>query len=269
MWRLVPVLLGTLALLPVSGYAQSPPALYAAYDTYAAGFDVARVEAAFDIDRASYEIRLAYHTTGLVGFFYRGHQLNTVQGRWNADQPAPHEFYGSGAWGGEDRLTIIDYQNGQPLIRRLTPPQEAEREPVPSVLQQNSVDTLSALAMLIRRVAETGRCEAVVHTFDGRRASEISAHTGGMDLLPSTGRSSFAGTALRCDFVGQMLAGFRLDDSDPADRKPLQGAAWFSPMIAGAPPVPVRMRFQTRWFGEATMYLTEATTRPSTQIAGH
>ena len=87
--------------------------------------------------------------------------------------------------------------------------QEKEREPVPVSVQQNSVDSLSALALLIRRVADTGRCEASARMFDGNRASEITAHTAGDEVLAPTTLSSFSGKTLRCDFLGQMLAGFR------------------------------------------------------------
>ena len=42
-------------------------------------------------------------------------------------------------------------------------------------LQANTMDTLSALAELIRMVDATGRCEATAHTYDGRRAVAIEA----------------------------------------------------------------------------------------------
>jgi hypothetical protein len=96
-----------------------------------------------------------------------------------------------------------------------------------------------------------------VHTYDGRRATEVEAHSVGEETLDSTKRSIFAGRALRCDFAGRMLAGFKFDDR-PSDLKPLHGSAWLAPVVPGAPPLPVRMRFETRWFGDATMYLVHA-----------
>ena len=148
--------------------------------------------------------------------------------------PQPEQFEASGVWGGDDNATLIDYVNGQPVIERLVSPPADKREPVPPALQANSVDSLSALALLIRRVQTTGRCEASVHTFDGRRASEISARTVGEEILEPSSLSMFTGKALRCDFVGQMLAGF-LDRSGPADRTPLHGSAWLATVIRGCP----------------------------------
>ncbi len=269
MHRAAPSLLAVLLLLPLPAPAQDAADLRASYNLYAAGFHVAEIEAALGIGPHSYEVRLAYHTTGLVSLFHYGHQLNTVVGRWEADRPQPEEFQSVGVWQGEDKVTLMDYLHGQPLVRKLLPPQDKEREPVPLSLPQNSLDSLRALALMIRRVTDTGRCEASVHTFDGNRASEITAHTAGNEILPPTSRSIFSGKALRCDFVGQMLAGFLYEDNTPFDRRPLHGSAWLASIVPGAPPVPVQMAFDTRWFGEATMYLTQLGETPPTEVAAH
>jgi hypothetical protein len=261
---LVPVL-----LVPIPAPAQDAPELHATYDIYAAGLHVAQVDVALGVGPSHYRLQLAYRTTGLVGFLHHGHQLNTVVGTWDAGKPQPRQFESIGVWGGDDKLTLIDYVHGEPLIRRLLPPRDQEREPVPLALQRNSVDSLSALALLIRRVDDTGRCDASVHTFDGHRASEITAHTVGEEILPPTDRSVFNGEALRCDFLGQMLAGFLYRDDTPSDRRPLHGSAWLATVVPGAPPVPVRLEFETRWFGYASMYLTMLSQAPPTKIAAH
>jgi hypothetical protein len=255
----------TFVLAAALGLAGSPVfgatnEIRATYDTYAAGMQVAQMEAGFGIGPWNYQVRMAYRTTGLVGLFYSGHQFSEADGSWGASGPAPRAFSGMGVWHGQDRVIQIDYQQGRPVVRSLVPPNDNEREPVPESVQTNSVDTLSALVELIRRVGETGRCEAKVRTFDGRRASDITATTVGQEVLEPTGRSSYSGPALRCDFVGQMVAGFMHQDRSPADRKPLHGSAWLARVVPDGPPVPVRMEFQTRWFGDATMYLTSIST---------
>ncbi len=78
----------------------------------------------------------------------------------------------------------------------------------------------------------------------------------GEELLEPTDRSSFGGKALHCDFSGRMVAGFWLGDDRERDRQPLHGSARLAPVVSGGPRLPVRMSFETRWFGDATMYLT-------------
>ncbi len=233
-----------------------------AYDTYAAGIEVMQMHAYFGLGPWNYRIDLDYHTTGLVGLLYRGRQTNTVHGVWHDGQASPIEFSGDGVWHGHERRTLIDYEHGLPQVRELLPPQETEREAVPPELQRHTMDTLSALAQLVRQVGQDHVCETEVHTYDGRRVLDIVARTGGTDRLSPTGRSNFSGPTLRCDFEGRELAGFLLGEDDPEHRQPLRGSAWLAPLLADAPPLPVRIAFQTHWFGLATMYLTGARERP-------
>jgi len=256
-------------LIPVAAPAQEIRDLHATYEMYAAGFHVAEIDASLHLTPSRYELRISYHTTGVMGVFRHGHQVSTVMGTWKAGQPQPQEYQSDGAWNGEDHVTLIDYLNGQPLVRRLEPPQAKEREPVPEALQRNSLDSLSALALLLRRVQDTGHCDAVLHTFDGNRASEISARTAGQESLQAAADARAPGDTLRCDFVSHMLAGFLYRDSTPYDRRPLHGSAWLATVIPGAPPVPVRMKFETQWFGEATVELTHLEPRATTEVAVH
>jgi hypothetical protein len=228
------------------------------YDTYAAGFEVMQLTAYFGLGPWDYQVDIDYHTTGLVGFLYRGQQVNKVRGTWQGDHAVPVEFTGVGTWRGQQRRTLIEYEHGEPEVRELVPPQHSEREPVPRNLQLHTMDTLSALAELMRRVERNHSCETSVHTNDGRRLLEVSARTGGNEMLEPTSRSAFSGPVLRCDFEGHELAGFLLGDNDAEHRRPLHGSAWLAALRPEGPVLPVRIAFQTRWFGPATMYLTSA-----------
>jgi hypothetical protein len=248
-------------LLPCAALAQTPTSaarisLHSRYDTYVAGLRVAEVETGFSFGPWTYQLNLEYHTTVAAGFFFSGRQFGLVNGSWRGVQAEPSRFVGEGWWRGVNRQVDIEYKDGKPIIRRLIPANDAEREPVPDALQANTIDTLSALAKLIRVVDATGRCETTARTYDGRRAVEIEARTVGEELLEPTDRSSFAGKALRCDFSGLMVAGFWLGDDLERDRPPLHGSAWLAPVASGGPRLPVRISFETRWFGDATMYLT-------------
>ena len=45
---------------------------------------------------------------------------------------------------------------------------------------------------------------------------------------------------------------------DETQRHPLHGSAWLAQVVPGAMPLPVRLTMEIGWFGDATMYLTEA-----------
>jgi hypothetical protein len=248
-----------LSVIAAPAAAQQVAQVHLFYNTYAAGIRVVRVQAFFGLGPWNYHIDLKYRTTGFIGLLYHGHQTNTVRGLWDDDHAAPAEFSAEGVWRGQRRRTLIDYNHGVPILEDLQPPQGTEREPVPPKLQLHTMDTLSALAQLMRKVELANSCETTVRTYDGRRVLEVVAHTAGQEKLEPNSRSIYSGTALRCDFEGSELAGFPLGEDDSEHRKPLHGSAWFAPMLPGAPPLPVRIAFQTDWFGWATMFLTAAT----------
>lgn len=227
------------------------------YEAYAAGVNVIDMDADFDVEPSRYHVVLDYKTVGALNLVMRSHQKTTVDGHFIAERPVPERFYSSGVLRGENRLTQIDYANGQPTVRQLQPPNEKEREDVPQAQQRNTVDTLSAMAQLIHQVNTTGRCDGQLTTFDGRRLATLAARTSGEQPLDHTGRSSYAGPTLRCEFVGRQLGGFKTDEVRADQEKPQQGTAWFAALTPGGPMVPVRIAFRTKWFGDATMYLAQ------------
>ena len=227
----------------------------AQYTAYAAGLQVVSMKAEFDVG-AAYHVRLSYRTTGAVNLLLHSAQDTVVDGAFTeAGRPQPSRFFSTGTLRGAPRVTQIDYRGGQPSVRQLQPPNEEEREPVPEAQQAHTIDSLSAMADLVRRVNTTGGCDGRVTTFDGRRLAELEAHSGGRETLEPSARSSFSGPAVRCDFTGRQIAGFR-HDADAKDKQIQHGSAWFAALTPGGPLIPVRISFRTRWFGDAVMYVT-------------
>ncbi len=237
---------------PAIARAEAVQAHYAAYST---GLNVLRLDVEFAVNPRDYRVHVVYRTVGTVGMLIHAEQDTVVEGTFAGDRPAPRRFFSYGHMRGRPRVTQIDYPRGQPEIRTLTPPNEEEREPVAAADQAGTVDSLSAMAQLVRQVNATGRCEGRSRTYDGRRLAELSARTAGQETLEPTGRSSFAGAALRCDFEGRQLAGFRLDADRTAAQHPRRGSAWFAAATPGGPLIPVRMQFETDMIGSVTMYL--------------
>lgn len=237
--------------------AGAPPARLG-YIAYVAGVPVFTLRADVALDAQSYRLTLGYRTLGLVDAFFHSDLNSASEGTFAELVPQPRRFTAWGIFRDTARQSLIDYVAGRPVIRTLVPPAEKEREPVPPERTADTVDTLSALAMLVHRVNETGRCEGSVRVYDGRRLSEIAAKTRGTETLAPERDSRFAGPALRCDFSGRMLAGFLYDDDRARAAEPQEGTAWIAPPAPGLPRLPVRIAFRVRLFGAATAYLTSA-----------
>ena len=250
---------GLLLLLALTLTALAPPArttdAVLSYRAYAHGFQILHFQVGLALWPGGYRMRLSYRTTGLVGFFYRGHQVDRVAGAWRAGRAAPYRYVADGIWHGDPHHLILTYRDAIPRLRAVMPPIRVERHKVPPADQRGTIDTMSAVVDLLHHLAVRHSCADSVHTFDGRRLSVISARDAGRVVLARTGRSIFAGPARRCDFTGRMVAGF-LYGHRARDSRPMQGSAWFAPLAPGGPPLPVHLRFQTDWFGEVEMDLT-------------
>ncbi len=228
------------------------------YTGYSHGFVVIKLAATLSLAPSGYAAHVTFHTAGVAGWVVHADNDSTVTGTFQEGRAMPTLFAGTGHLRGQARLTRIAYKGGNPVIEALQPPVEHERSLVPPADTQHTIDTLSAVALLIHTVAVGGGCEGSTKTFDGRRLAEQTAHTTGPETLPETGRSIFHGTTLRCDFDGRQLGGFVNNENEDDLRKPRHGTAWLAPLLAGAPPVPVRVIFENKLLGQVTLYLTAA-----------
>ncbi len=254
------VLTGSAASAATPALALAPGPVQAVrftYEVHAIGLTVAQIEATMVFDQSGYRATMAYHTVGLYGALKPARSATQSQGKWTADGVAPVRYASTARLRGEDRRVLINYRDGNPDVQTLVPPNAGRWEPVAPAMQAHTIDDLSAIVLLIHHVVTTGACNAATRTFDGRRLTAIEATTVGDQQLPRGADSPYVGTALRCSFQGQQLAGFENNDS-PFARKPHDGAAWFAQVLPGGPSLPVRISFATRWFGAAVAVMTHA-----------
>ncbi len=251
-------LLVPVASVPAAAVAPGAPSqVRFSYDLRALGLTVATIEATVTLDSAGYRASLAYHTIGLYGTLLPARSATRVRGSWAGNGVEPQQYAATAQLRGKSRRVLINYRDGTPDIRSQEPATPGRWQPVPPALQANTIDTLSAAVLLIHDVAETGGCGVSARTFDGHRLTEVQAHTAGDQPLPAAAGSPYTGRALRCDFVGQQLAGFENDDTAFA-HQPHRGAAWFAQVLPEGPPLPVRISFTTHWFGDAVAVMTSA-----------
>ncbi|HEY4253698.1 MAG TPA: DUF3108 domain-containing protein [Roseomonas sp.] len=231
------------------------------YTVYAAGLRIMEVAARLDLGEERYRIEATTRTVGAAALFASSTQVTVVEGGWRGPEPQPQRYRADGQLRGEPRHIHIDYDGRRPLLRMVDPPNEIEREAVPEAMLPGSVDTLSVLARMMRLVGMEGNCNADATTYDGRRLQSWHAHTEGPERL--TARPiHFDGMALRCGFEGRVIAGFRNSDARGDAARPFGGTAWLATVSPYLPPVPVRLEFDTRWFGTARAELQSVVTPP-------
>lgn len=254
--RLLAAGLAAAALLALPARAQPVSATYL---VQAGGVTVMELNATLDITDAAYSVEFRSRLRGVASAFGGGELVTRVEGTWQGDAARPRRYVSEGSFRGESRRTVLEWPGGQPAIRVMVPPNEAERLPVPEAEQRNTIDNLSAIAQLVRQVRRTGRCDGAVRVYDGRRLSSMTASTQGRDAFPPA-RDEWSGTALKCGFEGRFLAGYRRDDDPEVARRPQLGTAWLAESAPGQPVVPIRIEAPSRWFGTLSARLASVGT---------
>jgi hypothetical protein len=246
-----------LAALAPAARAAEPPVL-ASYTAYFSGFSVATLDAALHLDAERYRLAALMRTAGILAAFIRGEQTAEVEGVVRPNSGiglAPARYAMEGRWRDRLRRIAMRWPGGEPEVLALIPANTEEREPVPAELRHGTIDTLSAIVSLLRRVTETGRCEGEAALFDGRRRTDVTARTDGEDTLREHRWGIFAGPALRCTVEGRQVAGFRSGQSRDEAGTPLSATAWLARPGPGLPLIPVRIEAETGW-GPVYVHLT-------------
>lgn len=241
--------------LVISAGPVKADAWHVVYDAYVGGANAMRLSADLHFDHAGYKVDVQARTLGLLDAFVGSRQSTQVNGTWHGMLPKPHQFRTDGVWKGDRRITLIDFQDGLPSIRSMIPP-ELNREPVPPSARQNALDRISPLAYLARRVGQTGNCDGITTTYDGRRLEETKARTGGWDELSPGSLSIFTGRALRCDIELRMTGGFTPDEDRAHAGRIRRAQVWVAAPVHGAPSLPVLIKLDVGWLGSATVYLS-------------
>ncbi|MGA3003027.1 MAG: DUF3108 domain-containing protein [Acetobacteraceae bacterium] len=226
------------------------------YTLHVVGIPVADAALTINTTGSAYRAVMRFHTTGLANLVDGSSLEEAVSGEIKNDRPAPQVYSSNGYLHGQNRIVDMTWQDGSPVATAITPPNATERADVPVALRAGTVDQVSLIILLVHLAQQTGGCEAAARSYDGRDLQLFQVRTAGEEELPASGRSSFSGRALRCDFTSQTLAGFRFGSGGEQDHRSHRGTIWLGQVVPGGPRLPVQAAVETRWFGDATIYLT-------------
>ncbi len=202
------------------------------------------------LDATSYDAHLTAHTLGLANFLVHGRVEGRAQGAVDGAGLKPHSYVEHGRISGETYDLTLGYPGGSADVQSISPPAEKYRQAVPSALLAGSIDGMSAVALESLVVTRTAACQGSALVFDGRQLRRLTTHTAGQETLVPSGRSVFAGKALRCDTTSEMLAGYLKDQSEKRQAKPRFSKAWLASVAPGGPAVPVRFAFDADFLGD-------------------
>ncbi|WP_374449510.1 DUF3108 domain-containing protein [Stella sp.] len=231
----------SVVLVPNAAAAAMPP-VELRYDVYAAGVPALSLRLDIQVSADRYRIVADMETRGMVGFFYSWRHRGIAEGRVEDGILRPAQYRAVSDAGGTIRTATLDYAADGVVVASADPPTEAGRDPVPADLTRGSVDILTAVLAVTRRMDRSGRCDGAVPVYDGRRRYDLVFADGGADRASAMTVSAVR----RCQATMRRLAGF-LKTLSPWDDGDEARAAAISVAVLrdDLPAVPVRLDLAT------------------------
>ena len=227
------------------------------YTMHVMGIPLADATLNIDMTEAGYRSRLHFHTTGLAALVDSGRVDQTVSGTLSYERPAPQVYRSIGYLHGQNRVVDMMWQGGTPMVTAIAPPNAVEREDVPVALRAGTVDPNSLIVLLLHLADRTGRCEDAARSYDGHELQLFRIRTAGRGRNPGLQPVELCSDVpCAATSPARSLAGFRFGSGGEQDRRLRRGTIWLARVSDSGPPLPVRAAVETRWFGDATIYLT-------------
>ena len=189
--------------------------IMANYTFYFGGFSILQAETTIELRRKSYKVVSKSKTDGILNVFFEWSGQATSKGNFLKWRSVPSLHQNVGKRAGNVRKTVLSYEsNGEIVSSDIQPPPDlSEVFPVPSGLLKETIDPLTAIVQINRRLEHGMGCNATFPVFDGRRRYDLTLADRGELTLKQTPFSVFKGKALVCAINTNMLGGHKREKS--------------------------------------------------------
>nr|WP_246091541.1 DUF3108 domain-containing protein [Swingsia samuiensis] len=247
----------------LTGFLSAPPAfadnpqVNASYAVYVHGWHALNVNALYTLDDKGYTGQLHVRPAGVVSWFVSTNMDSQAEGRFAfSDSISPISYESRSLSHDKNYHVKLIYTSQTPQITILDPKDE-DREEINSASLVNSVDVLGGMARLLHTVQRMNSCNGSALIFDGQRLTKMSVHGPKIDQIPQDHGEAYSGSAIRCDFVGQQIAGFIKNSPNRSKMaSPQPGSIWLV-KLDNQRIVPVRVEFDHPKLGHITVVIKQ------------
>ena len=240
-----------------SAHAKSVTAIYG---IYAGGFNVAEIEATYNVDDKDYSVKADLKTVGVLGSLapWSGDIQTSGIVQKGTLIPQMHKF--ANTWRDETKISKFTFNQDGSLkdIKRIYEDgTEKDRTPAKDVLVGKPVDMLTAML----RATQGQTCAGKQPALDAKRRFDMVFTSKGESDLKKNRYSAFEGSAEICEVEIAPVAGkWRekprgwMNIQDQAKTKGQLPRLWFAHVKENTPKIPVRMVIKTN-YGAMVMHL--------------
>ena len=217
--------------------ARAPREATLHYDVYYLALPVVAVDVDAERDAGGYRTTVALRAAGILHALAPWESHVEADGTFEGGSVHPASYRVENAYRDRHQRIDLAYERGGAVRGAVDGTlTDAEREDVPAVLREGTVDPVSASALVAERLAATGTCAGTIAVFDGLRRYDLRYADLGPATLPASSRDPYHGEARLCRATVEPIAGFL-----PAGERATEISTWLAPPVDGARPVAVRM----------------------------
>ena len=256
--RLITLLI--LSFILVSIFSDAHTKNYQAdYIVYFGGFNILNAATKIELNSEGYRIETKSATDGILDLFFEWKGQATSAGRFLNHQPIPLIHSNFGKRNDDIRKTILSYNpEGKITSSTVRPaPDFSEVFPLPINAEYETVDPLTVIVALNRRLEKGLDCNANFPVFDGRRRYDLTLEDRGQTILMKNPFSIFSGSARVCKIDLHMIGGHRREKSKYSSSAKEKLVFVARPVKRG-PLIPVGLTIETA-FGTLMAHLASIT----------
>lgn len=229
--------------------------IVADYTFYFGGFTILQANTTIKLKLKRYKVVSESKTDGLLSLFFEWSGQAISEGNFLEGRSVPRLHQNVGKRAGNVRKTVLSYESsGQLNSSEIHPPPDlSEVFPIPRGLVKETIDPLTAVIQINRRLERGMGCSAELPVFDGRRRYDLTLADGGETTLKQTPFSVFQGKALVCKININMLGGHKREKSKYAATSG-EKLVYIGRPLKDGPFLPVGLKIETA-FGTLTGHL--------------
>jgi hypothetical protein len=260
--RLRVLALAAMVSTALPAQSAEPDRVLLRYELYGSGIHALTSSMDLELRPDRYAVELTANTRGTIGFLFPWTSIVRSDGAAAAQSLRPRLHEMTSNWRGEQRSVFLEYDGAGGFAARRVVPQakDEDREPVADVLAAGTVDLLTAVVEIMRRIGAGQSCNQTVSVFDGRRRYNLLSNDRGWEQIKGSSYSAYSGQALACALRVQPVAGFwrkrqrRWAGAEGSEGQTSVATLWFAPVGQSPVPVPVRLKIDSP-FGDFVGHL--------------
>lgn len=178
------------------------------YRVWFGGLELAEIDTGSEVIGDHYTMRSAAKSAGVLGLVYDFDIRSQAGGRIIDGVPTPTSFQSDSVFRDRERSLRMTRDPGAVPMVEANPPHDPEdRDPVPEDLQRDSIDPLTAMLSASLGWNDDNVCTGTLPLYNGRTRTDVTFEPVGIEAIPDTDYSAYAGEARLCVVRWRVIAG--------------------------------------------------------------